>query len=190
MSKKKSNAAVVDVCTQRLQGLKTFAGQKGTIAVNGKEMKISTVMGIYQDCLDTRAQLKTKRSEVKVALAARANAEVARAEVEVALQAWVTQKFGVGSQEAHDFGFAPQKRAERTADEKATAAKLALATRKARNTMGSVQRKAIKGTLVPTAPAEPATSTSAGSPTAAQPLNGAQAPASAVTAANGAPASH
>jgi hypothetical protein len=190
MSRKQNNAAVVDVCTKRLQTLKTYAGQKGTIFVNGKEMKISDVVRIYQDCLDTRTQLNTKRSEVKVALAARANAELARAEADVALQAWVTQKFGVGSQPALDCGFAPRKRAERTADEKAIAAKLALATREARHTMGPVQRKSVRGTLVPTAPAEPATNASAGSSTAAQPLNGAPAPASAATAANGAPASH
>jgi hypothetical protein len=190
MSKKQNNAGVVDVCTRRLQGLKTYAGQKGTILVNGREMKISDVAGIYQDSIDTRAQLNTKRWEVKAAMDARANAEVARAEADVALQAWVTQKFGVGSQQALDFGFAPRKRAQRTTGEKATAAKLALATREARHTMGSVQRKSVKGTLVPTAPAEPAINTSAGSSTAAQPLNGAPAPASVVTAANGAPASH
>ncbi len=190
MSKRQNNAAVVDVCTKRLQALKTYAGQKGTILVNGTEMKISAVAGVYQDCLDARAQLNTKRTEVKAAIDARANAESARAEADVALQAWVTQKFGVGSQQALDFGFAPRKRAKRTTAEKATAAKLALATREARHTMGSVQRKSVKGTLAPTAPAEPATNTPAGSSTAGQPLNGAPAPTSAVTAVNGAPASH
>jgi hypothetical protein len=96
--------------------------------VNGKEMKISTVIGIYQNCLDARAELNTKRTEVKAAMAARANAETARAEADVALQAWATQKFGVGSQQALDFGFAPRKRAKRTTEEKANAAKLAVAT--------------------------------------------------------------
>ena len=191
MSRRQNNASVVDVCTKRLTALKTYAGQKGTIAVNGKEMKISDVIAVYQDCLDARAQLSTKRAEVKVAMATRANAESARAEADVALQGWATQKFGVGSTQALDFGFAPRKRATRTTEEKADAAKLALATRKARNTRGSVQRKSVKGTLdAPTAPAAPATNAPAGSSTAGQPLNGASAPASAVTAVNGAPASH
>jgi hypothetical protein len=205
MSKRQNNAAVVDVCTTRLTALKAYAGQKGTIAVNGKEMKVSDVIALYQDCLDSRAQLSTKRTEVKAAMAARANAESARAEADVALEGWVTSKFGVGSQQALDFGFAPRKRATRTTEEKAEAAKLALATRDARHTMGSVQRKLIKGTLVPTAPAAPATNTPVGSSTTGQPavvvaqatpaqpqqtLNGASAPASTVTAVNGAPASH
>ena len=186
-----NNASVVDVCTKRLTALKTYAGQKGTISVNGKEMKISAVTAIYQDCLDARAQLNTKRSEVKTALAARADAESARAEADVALQAWVTQKFGVGSTQALDFGFAPRKRAKRSTGEKADAAKLALATREARHTMGSVQRQSVKGTLdAPTAPAAPATNAPAGSSTAGQTLNGASAPAGTVTAVNGAPASH
>ena len=85
MAKRQNNAAVVDVCTKRLTALKAYAGQKGTIAVNGKEMKISKVIALYQDCLDSRAQLSTKRTEVKAAMAARANAESARAEADVAL---------------------------------------------------------------------------------------------------------
>jgi hypothetical protein len=206
MSTKPNNASVIDVCTKRLQALKTYAGQKGTIPVNGKEMKISDVVGIYQDCLDSRAQLSSKRSEVKTALAARENAESARAIADVALQAWVTQKFGVGSQQALDFGFAPRKRAQRTTDEKANAVALGLATRKARNTMGKKQKKSIKGALaVPTAPAAPAINTPAGASTAGQPavvvvqaapaqqpqpLNGASASVASTATANGAPASH
>ena len=78
MTKRQNNAAVVDVCTKRLTALKAYAGQKGTIAVNGKEIKVCDVIEVYQDCLDSRAQLNTKRTEVKAAMAARANSESAR----------------------------------------------------------------------------------------------------------------
>ena len=135
-------------------------------------------------------------------MAAKGSAESARLEADTALEAWVIQEFGAGSQQALDFGFAPPKKAVRTVEEKAQAKVRAKATRAARHTMGSQQKKLIKGTVVvPTAPAAPATSVPAGPSPAGQPavvlvqattpqqqtVNGAPAPA---TPANGAPAPH
>jgi hypothetical protein len=161
----------VDACTKRLTALKEHVGSsKGTIAMNGEDLKVSDVVAIYQDCLDSRTELTKSRTQVKAAMAAKAKAEQARVAADKALSAWVTTKFGAGSQEALNFGFAPRKVAARTVDTMAKAAAQAKATRKARHTMGKKQRKSIKGTVVaPTAPADPATNAPAGASTASQP---------------------
>jgi hypothetical protein len=205
MSTKPNNAAVVDTCTKRLNALKEYAGNgknKGTIGMNGEDRKVSDVIAIYQGCLDSRAALAKSRTQVKTALAAKTNAEQARVAADQALSAWVITKFGAGSQEALDFGFAPRKKASLTSTDKAKAAAQAKATREARHTMGKKQKKSIKGTVIaPTAPADPATNTPAGASPAGQPAvvvvqattpqtqtpNGASAPAGAASVA---PASH
>jgi hypothetical protein len=51
-----------------------------------------------------------------------------------------------------DFGFTAPKKRVLTPDEKAAAAVKAKATRKARNTMGKVQKKSVKGTTPAAAP--------------------------------------
>jgi hypothetical protein len=140
MSTKPNNAVVVDTCTKRLNALKEYAGNKGTIPMNGADLKISDVVAIYQDCLDSRAALSKSRTQVKVALTTKTNAEQARVDADVALSAWVTTKFGAGSQQAQDFGFSPRKVATRTAASKAGAAAQAKATRVARHTMASAPR--------------------------------------------------
>jgi hypothetical protein len=171
MSTNPNNATVVDTCTKRLNALKEHAGNnKGTIAMNGEDLKVSDVISIYQGCLDSRAALAKSRTQVKTDLATKASAEQARVDADKALSAWVVTKFGAGSQAALDFGFTPRKVAARTADSKAKAAALALATREARHTMGKKQKKSIKGTVVvPTAPADPATNVPAGASPASQP---------------------
>ncbi|HZU83687.1 MAG TPA: hypothetical protein VE987_12255 [Polyangiaceae bacterium] len=64
-----------------------------------------------------------------------------------ALRQYVINVFGPTSPVLTDFGFSPPKAATRTPEEKAAAAAKAKATRKARQTMGKKQKKAVKGTV-------------------------------------------
>ena len=168
-----NNAAVVDVCTQRLNALKAYADVKAPIAINGKKHKASQVVAIYQSCLDSRAALATKRAETKAAMAVRSSAESARQQADRGVKAWVVNEFGEGSQQALDFGFPPPKKATRTVESKVNAVALGKATRAARHTMGKKQKSLIKGTMVvPVAPANPAI-TPAGASPASQPATSA-----------------
>jgi hypothetical protein len=203
MSTRPSNATVVDTCAKRINALEEQVGNsKGTIAMNGEDLKVSDVIAIYQGCLDTRTELAKSRAQVKSNLAAKTKAEQARVAADRALSAWVTTKFGAESQEALNFGFAPRRVATRTVETMAKAAAQAKATRNARHTMGKKQKKSIKGTVVaPTAPAAPATSVPPGASPAGesatviaqattpqqQMQNGASAPAAAASVT---PASH
>ena len=152
-----SNAAVVDKCTQRLTALKQYVQAKAEIPIDGETKKLADVIAVYQTCLDTRASLQTKHAEIKAGLVERANAEASRRAADRALKPWVINTFGANSQAAHDFGFPPPKVPVRTAKSKVAAVLQAEATRKARHTMGSVQKQNIKGAIVvSTAPAAPA----------------------------------
>lgn len=62
--KKLNNAVIVDTCTKRLQSLKAHVSNKAEISINGKAYKASDVIAIYQDCLDIRASLSSKRADV------------------------------------------------------------------------------------------------------------------------------
>jgi hypothetical protein len=91
-----------------------------------------------------------------------------------ALRQYVINVFGAASPVLADFGFAPSKLTTRTPEEKAAATAKAKATRAARHTMGTKQKKGVKGavtgivvtpitapqpTAAPTVPSAPATST-------------------------------
>jgi hypothetical protein len=110
----------------------------------------------------TPAQLTSKlqsivtlRSDVDAAKAAtKAKVAVERADMPAldafwgALVAYVKATFGASPEVLADFGIAPKARAQLTVEEKAAAAAKRAATRTARHTMGTKQRKAVKGDVV------------------------------------------
>jgi hypothetical protein len=91
-------------------------------------------------------------------------------------------RFGKGGPALTSFGFSPAKPPKKTAETKAAAAVKTAATREARHTMGTVQKKAIKGDVVAIA----VTPLVASPP---QPASGASAPSSPTPSPSPSPAS-
>jgi hypothetical protein len=91
------------------------------------------------------------------------------------LRQFVLNTFGETSPVLADFGFNAPKRATLTSDEKAAAAAKALATRKARGTLGKNQRKEIKAP-VPAAAPSPVSTPTTPTPTATAPSQGSTGP--------------
>jgi hypothetical protein len=86
-------------------------------------------------------------------------------------EAWVAVSFGGSPSTLADYGVTPRKvPTPLTAEQKASAAAKRKATRLARNTMGSKQKKTVKGTVPATAAVTPST---AAQPTAPSPVAGA-----------------
>ncbi len=165
MSINQNNAKIVSTCGQRLEALTKFVKAKTAIKVSGKPMKLAELTAIYQAAIDTRTALVPQRAAFDKALDARDSAEELRQATDKLLKAWVVNEFGADSQEAQEFGFLPPKIRAKSAATKATAVEKVLATRKARHTMGKRQKADIKGTIVaPTAPADPAITTSVATP--------------------------
>lgn len=151
-----NNAMITDICTQRLVGLRTLVPAKTEISIDGEPYKLDEVIAVYQASLDTRATVNTKRGELKEALTERHDAEATRRAVDQGLKAWVFNKFGASSKEAHEFGFTSPKKAKSDVTTKFEAVQKSRATREARHTMGPKQKKKVTGTVVvSTEPAAP-----------------------------------
>jgi hypothetical protein len=149
MASKITNANVIDICTTRVSGIKKYiTNSKTEIPVAGKMLKTPQVSAVFQNSIDTRGAVATKRAELKAAQKARDEAEAERVVTDEALKGYVTNVFGVDSTEAHDLGYAPKKVAEKSVDTKQQAIVRNKATREARHTMGPKQRAKIKGTTV------------------------------------------
>jgi hypothetical protein len=159
MSKNRiSNAVVVATSAQRISGIKKHISSKTEIPVGGAMVKPATLLALFQGSLDASDNVASTRGEYRAAVAARDANEAERLVTDEALKQWVLQRFGAGSSEAHDFGYAPRKVGKVTAATRANAVLLNQATREARGTMGKRKKLKIKGTLpVPAAPAPPAT---------------------------------
>jgi hypothetical protein len=142
-----NNTTVVDASVRRLRALASYADDKTKIAINGRKLALVEVLAIYQESLDSRADLARQRAATKAAMGRRATAEAARLEADRALKAWVTNEFGIESTEATDFGFPPAKKPQITVEAKALAVARRKATREARHTMGTRQKAEIRGTL-------------------------------------------
>jgi hypothetical protein len=158
MSKDQNNAQIIATCNQRLTALKKHVtSQKATVPINGQPMKLTDLVTVYQDAVDTRSVLVEQRAAYHAALTGRDSADTTRQAVDAGLRAWVTTQYGLSSPEAAEFGFQPRKVTARSAGTVALAVEKSAATRLARGTGGKRQKAKIKGTVVaPTAPADPA----------------------------------
>jgi hypothetical protein len=105
----KNSKAVVSMYTQRLNGLRMYKDSKTKVVVEGKAYKLSQVIAAYQASLDARALANAKRKSYEAALADRNVVDDTTNAIEEVLKAWVTAQFGLESQEALEFGFAPKK---------------------------------------------------------------------------------
>jgi hypothetical protein len=158
MSTSKANDSIVTILTNRVSAIQKYLKpEKATIPVAGKILGVATLLGLYQKSLEARAAVVAGRATYKGALSERDTAETSRLAADESLKAWVLARFGAGSTEATEFGFAPKRAPATTVETKALAVKKRQATREARGTMGKKQKLQIKGVVAtPTAPAAPA----------------------------------
>jgi hypothetical protein len=152
-----NKSSIANGTSQRVTALKKYVTPKTEIAINGEHYKLADLIAVFQSSLDAQAEVTTKRAELKAALNVRDDAETAAHALDRGLKAWVANQYGDSSQEAHEFGYPPPRTAEKSVKTKMRAVEQALATRKARHTMGKKEKSKIKGTMVaPTEPAAPA----------------------------------
>ena len=168
----KSKTSKASLVKQLIAGAnKRFPNASGVLTFGGATHTVTALTQLLQSYVDLR--------EAVIASQAATNAKVAseRAQTPSLLAvidefvAYVRVTFGNQPEALADFGLAPPKaRAPQTAEKKAAAVAKRAATRKARGTMGSVQKKGVKGavnaTLVvtPQAGAQPAVPTPAPAP--------------------------
>lgn len=144
----KVNRTTQQAADQKLiDGLKKHEATVPSLVIGGTSIKTTDIIGILQARIDARnAAVATKatwQSGVKADYDERSKTKTVVSGVRQALQVAF-----VGSIDAlADFGLKPRKPAVRTPEQKQAAAAKAKATRAARHTMGSQQKKTVMGNV-------------------------------------------
>jgi hypothetical protein len=149
--------------TQLITGFnKHFPDGSVTLTVGGATYTVSQLTSLFQSFVDMRTATETAQAAAKAKLIAETAQAPALRGVISAFVAYVKASFGNSPDTLADFGLSPRKaRTPMTAEQTATAVLKRNATRAARHTMGSKQKKEVKGsvqvtvTSTPLAPAQP-----------------------------------
>jgi len=137
------------------------------LQVGGATFTVTGLTELIQSFVSNREAVEVSRA----ALMAKVQAERAQAPSQLVVihefEKVVRSTFGNSADVLADFGLAPIKvRATRTAEEKAVAAAKRVATRQARGTMSSKQKKDIKGSITAKLVVTPVTTSPASMPVA------------------------
>ena len=135
-----NNRTTVTKCAQRIAAAEQYVPKTGTVVVHAQPYTQQQIESVYQTCIDARHTLVNLRGQVTAAVAAKNQADAAMKSFDVGLRDWVATTFGPESQPATDFGYAEKEPAQPTVAVKAAAQTKAVATRKARGTVGPKER--------------------------------------------------
>jgi hypothetical protein len=148
-----------------MAGIQKDLSSVTTITLEGVDYTPTTLMALLQSAIDLGDATVTGRAAWLLAVQKEQAKQALVLGVLASLKAYVNLKFGSGAVDTQaDFGFSPKKTVVKTAATKAEAATKAVATRQARHTMGSQQKKAVHGVLPAAAPVSPATTTTSPTP--------------------------
>ena len=143
----RTNATVVASCMDRLRAIASHSLAGTQLSLDGRAYSGKEVAAVFQASLDARAAVAHAQAVLKIALAKRDAAESQRQKIDRDLRTWVIAYFGPESQVLAEFGYTRARVGKKSAEVRMNAAKKALATRKARNTMGKKARRKIKGKI-------------------------------------------
>jgi hypothetical protein len=167
---------------QVIAGIEKHLQTVSSLPLLGSTYTPADLAKLVQSRLDAASTTTTTKANWHSTVAAERALNAKLTPVLRALRQYVINVFGEARPVLADFGFAPSKLTTRTPEEKAAAVAKAIATRKARHTMGPKQKKGVKGAvtgivltpvsapqpaLATNGPSAPATST--GTPTGGAP---------------------
>jgi hypothetical protein len=180
---KTNRSTLRDRCAKAIAGTKQHLASEPSVPLEGTSYTPAAVEARFQSAIDAADATVTARGVFRDAVKAEAAQRAGILLFLTALKAYVVLKFGQDAAATQaDFGFVPRKKPVRTADAKAMAAAKTRATRAARKTMGSVQKRDVKGTVTAvTITADGATATDGST----QPAGGAAAQPAATAAGSG-----
>jgi hypothetical protein len=168
--KKDSKGQVAAAAKQLIAGAEKHLTSTTQVSLLGSSYTPAQVTSTLQSLVTLRSDVDASKASTKAKIANEATQMPALRAYMSAFEAYVKAAFGSSPDVLADFGIIPKARAPLTVEAKAAAAAKRASTRAARHTLGTKQKKAIKGdvtgvTLTPiTAPAPGVTATS--SPTA------------------------
>jgi hypothetical protein len=193
MSTRSGKEAQATRVTQLIAGIKQhLPDASAKLTVGSVTYTVAELTTLFQSFVDLRAATGAAKAAAKAKLLAEVTQAPPIRGVVSAFVAYLQASFGNSPDALADFGLSPRKaRTPLTAEQTAVAVAKRKATRQARHTMGSRQKKAVKGsvevtvTSTPLAPAQPivapstpatAAPSAAGATTAAAATGGATSP--------------
>ncbi|HEY2516519.1 MAG TPA: hypothetical protein VGI39_36870 [Polyangiaceae bacterium] len=141
-----TNDTVITNCSKRVKSIQKYLkGTKVELPFQGRLVKPAVLAAVFQKAIDARQAVNVHQAAYKAAVKDRDETDTDRLAAEESLKGWVLARYGAGSTEANEFGYAGRKVTDVPADVRAAAVVKRKATRKARNTMGKKQRLKVKG---------------------------------------------
>lgn len=133
---------------QSLVGIDKYLKATTNVTILGTSYTPVQLKAVLQADLDAAAVAQTARATWQVAVEAERGTHAKAHGVLLGLKSLLVMQYGTKAADVlADFGFAPPKQTKKDPATQVAAAAKSLATRKARNTLGTQQKKAIKGTV-------------------------------------------
>jgi hypothetical protein len=120
---------------------------KKTLVINGQSYKAEAIEQMLQNQIDAMQQVDASHAAWEDAIVTERKGAVSIAELVSGITSFVIATFGTSSTNLAVFGITPRRKPARSVQSKVDAIDQALATRKARRTMGRKQRQAITGVV-------------------------------------------
>jgi hypothetical protein len=166
-----------------ITGINTLLPTVDPFILGNATISRADLLAKLQSLLNADSATKAAQTAYHNAVQSERSLTAAVAPLRAQLKLYLQSRFGKTSTQLQSFGFTPNKVPDKTVSAKSTGVAKALATRKARGTLGKKQKSKIHGT-VPAAPAPtPPVATTTSSPPATTSLAASPAPATSSTAA-------
>jgi hypothetical protein len=151
--------------TRVIAGIDRHFANVAKLTIGGTDYTPASLKAVFQTDSNSIDRVVSTRQAWRQAVVDEREAHVVTARVAKALKSYIIGLYGQNAVAVlGDFGLTPPKTATKPVKVKAKAADLAQATREARNTMGSQQKKKVKGTLPEEGTTTPKTKTGGGTP--------------------------
>jgi hypothetical protein len=145
---KTNRSSVRDRCNKAISGIKQHLASEPSVPLAGASFTPTELEARLQGAVDSADATVAARGNFRDAVKAEHALRASILALLSALKAFVVLKFGANAaQVLADFGFVPRKQTTRSTDQKSMAVARGRATRKARHTMGPVQKRDVKGTV-------------------------------------------
>jgi hypothetical protein len=148
VTKSKGQGTVVALAQSLSAGAAKHLSNVTNVILEGSSYTAAQIATKLQEVVSLRTDVDAAKATTTAKLAAETAQMPALRTFMSALVSYVKAAYGGAPDVLADFGIHPKTRTPLTVEAKAAAAAKRAATRKARNTMGSVQKKAVKGDVV------------------------------------------
>jgi hypothetical protein len=144
-TKQDSKGQIVALAKQMIAGVDKHLAKTTPVAFMGGSFTPDQIMSNLQMLVNLRSDVNSARAATVAKLAVESAQAPALRTFMSAFASFVKVAYGTSPDVLADFGIAPKARTPLTVEAKAAAAAKRAATRAARHTMGSKQKKGIKG---------------------------------------------